>query len=54
VRARVPAIEHTAGTPEGPSRRGGGVTYTGGIGFDEVELVGRIVVDSAAEEGEED
>ena len=43
-----------AGVPEGPSRQGGRAGDLGGGGLEKVDLVGRVVVDGAGEEGEED
>ncbi|KAL8634691.1 MAG: hypothetical protein Q9228_007728 [Teloschistes exilis] len=48
------AIHDAADVPKSPSRGGGGGAETGGVGFEEVEFVGWILVDGAAEEGQED
>lgn len=52
--ACIMAIHDAADVPKSPSRGGGGGAETGGVGFEEVEFVGWILVDGAAEEGQED
>ena len=52
--AGVAAIDHRAGIPEGPSSERSRAWDAGGVGFDEVELVGRVVIDCAAKKGQED
>ena len=42
--AGIAPVDHTAGVPEGPSCGWGGVGYACRCGFEEVELVCRIVV----------
>ena len=54
VRARIPAIDDRACVPEGPARDRVGTGDTLCHDLDEVELVGRVMVDSTTEEGEED
>ena len=52
--ARVAAVHHAAGVPERPSRDGRRAGDARGVGFQEVELVGGVLVHGTAEEGEED
>ena len=49
----APGRVDAAGVPEGPSRDGWRVGDLGGGGLEEVDLVGRVVVDGAGEEGKE-
>lgn len=49
----APGRIDAAGVPEGPSRDGWRVGDLGGGGLEEVDLVGRVVVDGAGEEGKE-
>ena len=54
MRARVPAIDDRACAPERPVRERCCAWNALRGDFDEVELIGRVVIDCAAEEGEED
>ncbi len=53
MRTRVAAIDHGAGIPESPAGERSCTRDAGGVGFDEVELVGWVVVYGTAKEGEE-
>ena len=52
-RAGIAPIDHTAGIPKGPSRRRRCAGDTRCRCLEEVELVGRVLVDTAANEGQE-
>ncbi len=52
--ASVSAVHGAAGAPESPSRKRGSATEAVGVGFEEVKLVCRVLVDGTAEESEED
>lgn len=52
--ACVMAIHDAAGVPKSPSCGRGGGAEAAGVGFEEVEFVGWVFVDGAAEEGQED
>lgn len=54
MRARIPAIDHGACAPEGPTGEGRCTRDALGGDFDEEKLVGRVMVHGAAEEGKED
>lgn len=53
-RARIAPTRNTASIPERPSRGRCCAGDTSGCGLEEVELVGRIFADCAADDGEED
>ena len=50
----VASIDDTAGIPEGPSRDWGSVAQVVGVGFEEVESIGRILVDASRDESKQD
>ena len=52
--AVILAIDHPARIPEGPPRDIGRPSDAGSVGLEEVEAVGRAMVDAAAEEDEKD
>lgn len=52
--ASIAAVHGAAGAPEGPSCKRGSATEAFGVGFEEVKLICRVLVDGAAEESEED
>lgn len=52
TRTLITPIHDATSVPEGPSCGRGGVAEARGLGFEEVEFVGWVLVDCAAEEGE--
>ena len=53
MRTDIAAVGITAGIPEGPSRGGGSAGDGGGVGLEEVELIGWILVDSTTNNNQE-
>lgn len=49
LRARIAAVDDAAGVPEGPARGGCRAGDVGRGGLEEVELVGGVFVDGAAD-----